>query len=368
MTEAHVATPGPTEIILHVGPPKAASTSIQQAARANRAALIRDGVLPIVDARGAVPDLLAVDPLHQSDTVTSGAWARLCREVADARVPYVLISDEKFAWLDDASVHRVVEAFGGDRLRVVIGVRALDRLIPSYWQELLKVGYARSLSEWCTELFAPNVDAHALTHHPTRFWRSEDVGAIAHRWVAAIGRARVHCFVVDEASAGETARRAAEALGIRAEHVDSKSERFNRSLSAEHATLLLALNRITARARLPRRLRRAVAHRALESIRQESATHRHRIMLPEAWMARVKERQASVSAALAATGLTIVGDLERLGEPVASVATATQDETPARVTPGIFLRWVGLVARSLLSALVRRVRRRLRGAETPRRR
>jgi cell division protein ZapA (FtsZ GTPase activity inhibitor) len=356
-----MTTLGPREIILHIGPPKAASTSIQQAARANRAELIREGVLPIVDLRGAVPDLLAVDPLDPSGAIESGAWSRLCREVATAGVPRVLISDEKFAWLDDASVHRVVEEFGRERLRVVIGTRSLERLIPSYWQELLKVGYARSLSEWCADLFSPTVEAHALTHHPTRFWRSEDVGAIAGRWAAALEPSRVHCFVIDETSTRETMRHAAEALNVTVEHLIAGDERSNRSLSAEEAVSLLALNRISARARLPRKLRRAVAHRASESFRHAHERPRHSITLPAAWSERVHERQSAVLAALATTTVTVHGDLKRIGKPAVSEHAPAVTDGGSGVTRSLALRWFGMLTASILASLVRRVRRRICG-------
>lgn len=136
--------------LLHIGPQKTGSTTIQLALRRS-GDLLREH--DIAYFRGAGPD-----PRHaarQLAAVTEGrrpegdlpAWDDLVRQVRECPRSRALISDETYGKLQRRGVARVVRDLGAD-LHVVAFARRYDKYLPSQWQQRVKFTMPATYEEW----------------------------------------------------------------------------------------------------------------------------------------------------------------------------------------------------------------------------
>ena len=58
------------------------------------------------------------------------------------------MSDENYARAERSVAERIVRDHGGADVHVITSARRLDRLLPSYWQERVKMGHNGSWETW----------------------------------------------------------------------------------------------------------------------------------------------------------------------------------------------------------------------------
>ncbi|MEM7270338.1 MAG: hypothetical protein AAF401_13955 [Pseudomonadota bacterium] len=149
--------------VIHIGAPKAGSTSLQTALSEGRARLSKTGVLyprslgDIAHNRlaAAVGPLLRRDSLRRDQRIRGPLSVRrlrkaleaaLAREMEEARPETLLISSEHF-YADATTVGEIVRlrSFAlrfADRVRIVVYLRRQDEAIYSAWLHGLRVGAA----------------------------------------------------------------------------------------------------------------------------------------------------------------------------------------------------------------------------------
>ena len=125
--------------MIHIGPPKTGSTSIQTTMAARRDELAELGVLYPGSGVRAKFSGWAVMGVRQRGMRKPRMveWDELVTEVNGSGLRAV-VSSEAFARADEDAVDRIVDSFGADRIHVVAIGRRLDKTLPSLYQEKVK--------------------------------------------------------------------------------------------------------------------------------------------------------------------------------------------------------------------------------------
>jgi hypothetical protein len=187
--------------LLHIGPQKTGTTTIQLALHRRREELRDLGVLvpgTSTRPRRAVWSLLG--PPAGITRPNIKHWERLVDEVADAGDLRVCISTEDWARTDDAGAKATVAGLGGSRPHVIAAARRLDRLLPSQWQQRVKMkAISLTYHEWLERVLGDDTS----DPHWRNLWIPHDIGSVAQRWAdAAGGSDRFTLVVADEKDHG----------------------------------------------------------------------------------------------------------------------------------------------------------------------
>jgi hypothetical protein len=307
-TFGDVAANGPTEILIHIGPPKTASTTAQRLLNERSEELARAGVRVITKHRDAVTDLIGYDYLRMAAVGPTGSWPALQQAATSAHGERVIISNELLAWLNDAEVSEATDALGRDRVRVIFSMRSLPALVASYWHEFVTRGGSISLSEWCHTLISTDGQTGDLSDSSIRFWQSEDSALLARRWANVLGSDRVTCVYVAEGNPKLTLTRITDAFGISADQSEAPVRIENQSASQQALEALQQFNQLVERFRIPYRFRHALARYAREQLEARGAYVGPKPRVPEEFLAAFSVRQERMVRELQATGVRVVGE------------------------------------------------------------
>lgn len=172
--------------LLHIGPAKTGTTSLQSGFHTNRDRLALHGVHYAGEgsqpraAAGAVA-LGKRIPGHQHGLE---AWPELVREVQESTAKRVVISSETFARANDERARTVIDAFGADRTHVVITMRPLVDMLSSSWQQWVQTGSRTSYASWLDQML--NREDTVNGKQP-EFWQKTRIDVLARRWGALVG-------------------------------------------------------------------------------------------------------------------------------------------------------------------------------------
>ena len=301
--------------LLHIGPHKTGTTTLQAAFHRSRDDLSAQGVHYAGRRAHSMAAAMAAAGRQNLPTLTGAAddeWQALVADVAASTAQRVVVSSEFYA---DASAERVpdiVEAFGGDRVQVVVTMRSLVRILPSQWQQYMQNRMVISYEDWLHEMLRNT----AATRTTPSFWRRHRHDVLARRWVDVVGPDRLRVVVVDE-SDPEALPRAFEALlGVRSGTL-RRQESANRSLTFPEVELLRAFNGRWRGSELSEadytRLVRFGAARHLQQRRPEAGEPR--LMTPQWAVDRALEVQREIVDAIDELGVKVLGDLGSLLDP-----------------------------------------------------
>lgn len=349
---------GPQEIVLHIGPPKTASTTVQRRLAEQREGLAAEGIDVIVEHRDAAIELIGHDYLNRRRQRTTHAWKALQEAVQSANGNRVLISNEMFAWLNQTNAEELINVLGKNSLRVVFGIRLMENLVSSFWHEVIIRGGTCTLAEWIQEI--RSVDGHIgnLDDSALRFWHSEDAATLARRWAEVIGHDRVTCVVISERDPSITLGRFDEALGLSSTKILPVTRVENKSSSQAHFDALVRFNRSVARMGISNRYRLALARFAHEQL-----LTRHDLPRDTPWLSRedrawCAQRQSRMVDELSALGINVVGDFRDL-------AVSDRELTGARPRgEGVRVNLLPIASR-VIRGLLRRLSRKPYGASEP---
>ena len=324
----------PEEIILHIGPPKCASTSIQHALRTRKDELATHGVRAITRHSDAIADLFGGHYLNDIVAARRGAWKGLLQEITRSGSARVIYSNELLGFADEAVIQRITESIGAERVSVVLAARPISRILPSYWQERVKSGSSQSLSEWVDKMVAQGTSGHELAGND-RFWRAERHDHLAARWARAIGPNRVNLIVLNEERPGDTLVALSQVLGTPSAVFDGVADQSNRSLSMLEAVALQQLNATLLKQRGGSSNARIISTAAANRLLASEVAGRLQISLPQSAVSAVSAMQSEITAGLQESGIRIIGDVKLLNAqiqvPVDASEQSVSVSTAARV-------------------------------------
>lgn len=334
--------------LLHVGPHKTATTTVQTVFHRARSELLELGVRYAGRARQQVRAAHAVNErpwrLRDGEVPPMRAWQELAREVRAERRRRVIVSSEFFSEADTASIQRIAADLGQERLHVVMTLRPLARIIPSQWQQWVQNGMTKSWPDWLTATL-DSFERPAGERVPLFWWRHRH-DLLVERWVGALGPDRLTIIVIDERDRGMVLRVFERLLGLPEGLLVSDGDRTNRSLTLPEAEAVRAFNIAYKAEGLPKdqhsRLMRLGAAQLMK-LRQPPPDE-PRVEMPQWALDRVAGIQRRYVEAITASGARIIGDVESLAVvPTSRLAGDAPSEVaiPAEVAAAMAM---GIVA------------------------
>lgn len=302
--------------VLHIGPHKTGTTTVQFAFHAARPRVAKQGVhypgptsqpmFAVYAVTGRLPGYVRTAPIKQ--------WNRLVRGIEESGADRTVVSSEGFCDADDAAIRHIVRDLGAGRVHVVVTVRPLADLLASQWQQTIQDGgRTYGYDAWLETIF----NDHAAPVSRS-FWHRHRHDQLVERWAAVAGHDHVTVVVVDDRDHDALLRTFEALVGLRTGTLRAQ-QRTNRSLTRPEIELARALNRAFLEAGLDPRWRVGFVRDGVAELlrRRTVAPDEPRITTPD-W---ARERAADVSreivAGIAASGVRVLGRLERLTEPPA---------------------------------------------------
>lgn len=205
----------PATRLLHIGPQKTGTTMIQGAMHRGRRELREHDV--VYPGRGTRPreGVWAALDLQVPFTRPNPRierWHALVEEVRAAGTMRVCVSTEDFAKAELEGARRVVRDLGQDRPHVVAVARGLDRLLPSQWQQRVKMRISTlTWEEWLTRVLGDDEDEVWQN-----VWVPHAIGPLTERWVEALGGdpAKFTLVIADEQDPRQLTRVFERLLGL----------------------------------------------------------------------------------------------------------------------------------------------------------
>lgn len=306
--------------LLHVGPHKTGSTAIQASFQEAGGRLAERGVVYFgrqrtgpagmsIGVRGA-PGFRDRPPAEK--------WHRLAEDVRNAGDRRVCISNEDFGRAEPEQARRVVDELGGSEPHVVAVVRRLDKLLPSLWQERVKVGSPYRYDEWLRMVLdRPGEPCTWNDEDPwpeterTNLWYAHDTSALVRRWVDAVGSERFTLIVSDDRDRDVLPRTFERLLGLPSGVLALHPDKSNQSLPWGEVEFVRAINEALIARGVPLKKRRRLVGRGLVrdlASRPQAGGPVESPPMP-GWAAPVVEHlSATRCEALGSLGVRIVGD------------------------------------------------------------
>jgi hypothetical protein len=312
---ADLAIP-PGGCLVHIGFDKTGTTSLQGAFHSDRERIKGLGVrypgtepyhksagIAVTEARGNTGDA----------AVTMGDWRALTAKVRAARGERVFVSSEWLCRATDAQARRVVEGLGGDRVHIVATLRPLARILPSAWQQYVKDGFTGDYDSWLRGML---LEPPYIAPTPW-FWIRHSHDVVLARWASVVGPEHVTAIVVDGSDHDLLLRQFEALLALPSGSLVGEPQgKRNASLTLPEAELLRRVNTVFAERGLPDELYGAAIRSGmiprLADARSDLTTP-HPIVTPQWALDRAAEIGAIAAAAIAASGIRVLGDLASLG-------------------------------------------------------
>ena len=321
----------PGSVLLHIGPHKTGTTTLQGAFHVNRESLEAHGVHYAGRDRQPMLAALAMSgrPGRRGDAEpTRENWTALVDEVQSATGARVVVSSEFFADVSDEAAAEVVRDLGGDRVHVVVTLRSLARIMPSQWQQYVQNGVRRPYGEWLERILAdPPLDPRP------RFWFRHAHGELVQRWAQVVGPQNLTVIVLDESDRAMLLRAFEALVDVPAGTLVPEADVVNRSLTAGEVEVVRLLNEEFQRREWSddlygRVVRDGVAKRFLAE--HVPAGDAPAITTPRWALERAGALGALAADQIRAAGVRVVGDLASLS----ALPTGTDDlPAPAEDPP-----------------------------------
>ncbi|MFV0515704.1 MAG: hypothetical protein ACK5MY_18985 [Jhaorihella sp.] len=224
------------KFIIHIGPAKTGTSSLQEVLFASRERLLAAGF--DYPGFGRHPQMQKI-PGHHGIPARLRGHGEMPEGVLEhlAALPRertFILSSEDFSYVDTAGIRALAEALGGDGIEVVYYARRWDQLLPSIWQELIKHGQSLPYLEFLNrQTAAPRASFYLNYAVPLD------------RWSQVLGPGRVRVFSYDnirEAGGDIVGHFCEHVLGLSLERDGIRQD--NRRQSASLTETLRMLNRL----------------------------------------------------------------------------------------------------------------------------
>jgi hypothetical protein len=300
-------------ILVHVGPFKTGSSSLQMALHTRRAEVLAHGVhYPGTAYRHLreIASLMGRGP-RGVPTVPPEEWAEFVADIHRVDAPRTVVSSEGLSTAGAPTIARLVEDLGPDRVHVVRVERRLDRLLPSAWQERIKSSNeTRTFEQFLDDILA--ADPATSQGRPASFWAAHSLERYLDRWRPVLPGDRIHVVVADEGKPDATSAVFERLLGLPSGMLDP-TQRPNSSLSWDQVELCRRLNEVFDEHGWPDRLRRRTLQGAVVPGLRDAGPGATGVRIPPVSGEHLR-RTAEISAGridlLTSSGIDVIGDPE----------------------------------------------------------
>ncbi|WP_405644189.1 hypothetical protein [Streptomyces sp. NBC_00019] len=331
-----VITPLPAGTrLLHIGPHKTGTTSIQGAMFAVKDRLGGYGVDWPATTRHPMEAVLAAcaRPGMMGDAGPSEKqWLQLVDKARGAGRRTSVISSEFFADApDDAVIARIVGQLGRESVHILITLRPLAKVMPSQWQQYVQNGLRMGYEEWLEHMLKK---APYEKPNPS-FWHRHRHDRLVERWSRAAGPERVTVVVVDDRDRGGLMRTFESLLGLPADLLQQVPDTANRSLTLAETEMLRNLNKEFRGNDLPEELySKLVRHGAVMHMKNACSPTAQdvKISTPQWAVEAAAEIGAEMAQRIGTMGVRVLGDPALLS---AVPKPPTQASAEPRIAPEV---------------------------------
>jgi hypothetical protein len=329
--------------LVHIGPHKTGTSSVQSAFHRARRAAAKHGVHYAGPNRQPLSAAKAATTAHptRADRPALRPWRELVREVRSATAQRVVISSEWLADAEPLAIQRIVDDLDAARVHVVVTVRPLAGILPSQWQQYVQAGTTMAYEPWLRGVLAESPDVT-----PT-FWRRHRHDELVARWAAVVGVDRVTVVVADDRDHSAVLRAFERLVGLPSGLLVAENDRANRSLTTAEIELVRAMNVALDGHGVDPTLRQTLvlfgAARNLKLRPPDRAEPR--IQTPTWADESIAAAARGMVTGLRASGVRVVGDLDQLAAPPARTTTQTDTTASDR-------RWPEVAALGAMGVLV----------------
>jgi hypothetical protein len=339
--------------VLHIGPHKTGTTSLQSAFHVRRDEAAAQGVHYAGPNRQPMQAAHAItgkpSPYADGKTPPRSRWRDLVREVEGAGPKRVVISSEGFADADDDGIRTVVTELGADRLHVVVTLRSLASILPSQWQQYVQGGMTLAYDEWLDAMF--NQPQGKVS---PSFWARHRHDALVKRWAAAAGTANVTVIVAADADRDRQLRLFEQLTGLREGTLVPESDLSNRSLTLPEIETVRAFNLAFRAEGLGTQLHTKVMRfGAAEHLKRRTpGADEPKIETPAWAIERANEVAREIVDGIRASGVRVLGDLESLAAPASAPMPAAVAGADARTAAISDATWAEVGAEAAVGILL----------------
>ncbi len=299
--------------LVHIGPPKTGTTSLQGSFHARRDEILAQGVRYAGRRRHSSAAVLAVTdrPSFGQDSGSPPIkhWHAIVNEIRTAREPRIIFSSEFFADALEPYIPRIVEDLGGPNVHVVVTLRPLAKILPSQWQQYVQSGLRMDFDPWLDAMYNQPPGPFMAT-----FWRRHRHDELIARWADVVGPERVTVIAMDERDHDHLYRVFEQLLGLRTGTLAAEPDLANRSMTMPEIQAVRAFNNQFKDLKLGNALFHKVMHftAATHMKLVEPKPEWPRIEVPQWALDRSSEVSAQMVAAIRASGVRVIGDLDGL--------------------------------------------------------
>lgn len=250
--------------LLHIGPQKTGSTSLQRSLHEQREVVRAHGVVypgPGVRSRLALGAGLGYPTPIGGKRPQKKLWHQMLADVNDPDARVVCISSEAFGRAPRKQIARTVAALGGDRPHVLLVARRYDGLLPSQWQQRIKARVSLTYDEWLHIVLGPPPPDR--DPHWRNLWIPHDSVELASRWAEVAGAENVTVLVSDDSDRTLLPSVVERMLGLPQGLLSPGDEVVNRSLTYGEVELLRAVNAHFEERGYPAKRYHRLVHRGL---------------------------------------------------------------------------------------------------------
>lgn len=305
----------PGSRVVHIGPHKTGTTSLQAAFHASRHEMESQGVHYVGRKRHPMAEVLSLLAREHgkppaSAPATDQPWQNLVKEVRESDAQRVVVSSEFFADAKPAAMRAVVNDLDDGSLQILVTLRPLARLLSSQWQQYVQGGLTTPYDTWLTEMLRKPKSKVS----PTFWWRHRHDKLIA-RWAELVGAERVTVIVVDDSDHSRLLRDVEKLLALQPGTVVQPDMHGNRSLTLGEVEIVRNFNLQFTAAGLSKNLYQQVMRFGAARYVQSRTPERDEVRLttPRWALERAGEIGAEMAVAIAARGVRVIGDLDTLG-------------------------------------------------------
>lgn len=320
--------------LIHIGPAKTGTTSLQSAFHHNREAIAEHGVHYV--GKGRQLWFAGLDAVRQSPNVarpTNGTWARTVEEVQASTADRLVLSSEFFAYADDFAVRAITDALGADRTHVVITFRPLADMLSSSWWQYVQSGARIPYDAWLDAILRTDPEGKKVT---PSFWRRSRIDRLAKPWVDRVGAENVTVIALAERPRDFVLRVFEELTALPQGVLVPDEGESNSSLPFPIVETARHFNQVV-RSQGKRRMEQVNNNRLLAydllKANRDLLTDNRKVETPR-WAAdRAGEIMGEINEGLRALGVNVVGDLDALTRP-SRPAPEVVDPPPTEIPVG----------------------------------
>ncbi|HTW19082.1 MAG TPA: hypothetical protein VME70_02590 [Mycobacteriales bacterium] len=312
MFEADLRVPS-DGLLLHIGPHKTGTTTIQGALLNAREAMVAHDVIYAGRTRQHQMAALAVtggNGLRGSRPARRTDWDLVVAAARRADQQRVIVSSEYFDDATDDVARRVVRELGDERVHVVVTLRPLALILPSAWQQYVRNQMRMSYPRWL-DVVLNDPDRAGRS---ARFWYRHHHDVLVERWASIVGPERLLVVVVDESDRESLLRTFERLVDLPTGLLRPEEGWTNRSLTAAEIELIRAINVEFHNRDLPATLYYDLVYEGIVRQMQLRTPEpdEPRITTPAWAVEQANAIAAAAATRIAESGVRVLGDLASL--------------------------------------------------------